>query len=46
LIRRGMRVAEGRVREVLTRARLEDLYGTPVETLTDEATGTIAFLPG
>jgi iron complex transport system ATP-binding protein len=46
LIRRGLRVAEGRVREVLTRARLEDLYGTPVETLTDEATGTIAFLPG
>jgi iron complex transport system ATP-binding protein len=46
LMRDGQRVAEGRVREVLTRARLQALYGAPIEMLTDEATGTIAFLPG
>jgi hypothetical protein len=31
---------------VLTRTQLEKLYGAPVETLTDAATGTTAFLPG
>jgi len=46
LIRDGQRIADGRVREVLTRARLQSLYGAPIEMLTDEATGTIAFLPG
>jgi iron complex transport system ATP-binding protein len=46
LMRDGQRLAEGRVREVLTRARLQALYGAPIEMLTDEATGTIAFLPG
>jgi iron complex transport system ATP-binding protein len=46
LMRDGQRLAEGRVREVLTRARLQSLYGAPIEMLTDEATGTIAFLPG
>jgi iron complex transport system ATP-binding protein len=46
LMRDGQRIADGRVREVLTRARLQSLYGTPIEMLTDEATGTIAFLPG
>jgi iron complex transport system ATP-binding protein len=46
LIRDGERVAEGAVREVLTRARLQDLYGAPVEMLTDTANGTTAFLPG
>jgi iron complex transport system ATP-binding protein len=46
LIRGGVRLAEGEVRDVLTRAKLESLYGTPVETLTDDATGTTAFLPG
>ena len=46
LIRGGVRLAEGKVREVLTRARLEDLYGTRVEALTDDATGTTAFMPG
>jgi hypothetical protein len=34
------------VRDVLTRARLESLYGAPVEMLTDGASGGIAFLPG
>jgi iron complex transport system ATP-binding protein len=46
LIRNGQCVAEGGVRDVLTRARLEDLYGAPVEMLTDATTGTTAFLPG
>jgi hypothetical protein len=31
---------------VLTRERLAELYGAPVETLTDTATGHTAFLPG
>jgi hypothetical protein len=31
---------------VLTRERLEDLYGAPVEKLTDGATGQAAFRPG
>jgi ABC-type Fe3+-hydroxamate transport system substrate-binding protein len=38
--------AEGGVREVLARAQLGNLYGAPVEMLTDAATGTSAFLPG
>ena len=46
LMRSGSRLAEGKVREVLTRGRLEELYGTPVEALTDDATGTTAFMPG
>ena len=45
LLRDGERIAEGAVRDVLTRARLEELYGAPVEQLSD-ATGTSAFLPG
>ena len=45
LMRSGARLAEGKVREVLTRGRLEELYGTPVEALTDDATGTTAFMP-
>jgi len=46
LLRAGERVAEGSVGAVLTRERLEDLYGAPVEKLTDAATGHAAFLPG
>jgi iron complex transport system ATP-binding protein len=46
LMRDGQRLAEGGVRDVLTRSQLESLYGAPVETLTDEATGATAFLPG
>ena len=46
LMRNGKRLAEGKVRDVLTRSRLEELYGTPVEALTDGATGTTAFMPG
>jgi iron complex transport system ATP-binding protein len=45
LLRAGERIAEGAVREVLTRAQLEDLYGAPVEQLSDPA-GASAFLPG
>ena len=46
LLRAGVRIAEGAVRSVLTRRQLEALYGAPVETLTDTATGAAAFLPG
>src|SRR5215813_7922045 len=46
LLRAGERVAEGTVGTVLTRERLEDLCGAPVEKLTDAATGHAAFLPG
>jgi iron complex transport system ATP-binding protein len=45
LIRDGQCVADGGVGDVLTRARLESLYGAPVEMLTDTA-GKTAFLPG
>src|SRR4029079_15875430 len=44
LLRGGERLAEGQVQEILTRERLEALYGAPVQTITD-ATGT-AFIPG
>lgn len=46
LLREGTRIAEGAVAAVLTRVQLEALYGAPVETLTDTATGAAAFLPG
>jgi iron complex transport system ATP-binding protein len=46
LMRDGQRLAEGGVRDVLTRTHLENLYGAPVEMLTDGASGTTAFLPG
>jgi iron complex transport system ATP-binding protein len=46
LIRNGERVAEGAVRDVLTRAQLENLYGAPVDMLADGASGATAFLPG
>jgi iron complex transport system ATP-binding protein len=46
LMRDGERLAQGPVREVLTRVRLEALYGAPVEELTDAASGQPAFLPG
>jgi iron complex transport system ATP-binding protein len=46
LLRDGERIAEGAVRDVLTRMQLEGLYGAPVETVRDSATGQVAFLPG
>jgi len=46
LLRDGERIAEGKVANVLTKAQLEALYRAPVETLTDPASGTSAFLPG
>ena len=46
LLRNGVRVAEGGVREVLTRERLEQLYRAPVERLHDAGSGASAFLPG
>jgi iron complex transport system ATP-binding protein len=44
LLRRGERLAEGPVQQILTREWLESLYGAPVQMITD-ATGT-AFIPG
>jgi len=34
------------VRDVLTREQLQSLYGAPIETLSDPASGQTAFLPG
>lgn len=44
LLSNGKRLADGPVQQILTRERLEALYGAPVQTITD-ATGT-AFVPG
>jgi iron complex transport system ATP-binding protein len=46
LLRDGTRVAEGAIDAVLKRERLEALYGAPVETITEPASGRSAFLPG
>jgi iron complex transport system ATP-binding protein len=46
LLRDGAGIAEGATGTVLNRAQLEALYGAPVETVTDTAAGTTAFLPG
>ena len=46
LLRDGQTMAEGPIAAVLTRERLESLYGAPVETVTDPRSGTSAFLPG
>ena len=46
LLRAGERIAEGKVAEVLTKTQLEELYGAPVDTLTDTTRGASAFLPG
>jgi iron complex transport system ATP-binding protein len=46
LLRDGACIAEGPVESVLSRERLEALYGSPVERLTDPASGGAAFLPG
>jgi hypothetical protein len=45
-LREGVRIAEGAIGAVLNRAQLEALYGAPVETVADPATGKSAFLPG
>jgi iron complex transport system ATP-binding protein len=42
----GTRVGEGATGEVLVRARLETLYGAPVERISDAKSGRSAFLPG
>jgi iron complex transport system ATP-binding protein len=46
LIRDGARIADGAVRDVLTRTELERLYRAPVEQLDDPASGGSAFMPG
>ena len=44
LLRGGERIAEGPTGEIMTQARLEELYGAPVRVITD-GSGT-AFVPG
>jgi iron complex transport system ATP-binding protein len=46
LLRDGRCFAEGPVRELLTRERLEALYGARVEEIVDTDAGGRAFLPG
>jgi iron complex transport system ATP-binding protein len=46
LLRQGARLGEGAVREVLGRAQLEALYGTPVQLITDAGGQHSAFIPG
>lgn len=46
LLRAGERLAEGPVKEVLSRQTLEALYNAPVHQLADADTGQAAFLPG
>jgi iron complex transport system ATP-binding protein len=46
LLRDGTRIGEGAVRTVLDRAQLETLYGSPVEMISNQKTGHVAFLPG
>jgi iron complex transport system ATP-binding protein len=46
LLRDGVRIADGAVGTVLGREQLEALYGAPVETVRDPASGATAFLPG
>ncbi len=46
LLRDGTRLAEGKVADVLTVDNLEALYRANVQTLRDERTGAVAFLPG
>lgn len=45
MIRDGQALASGPARELLTPERLQQLYGVPVETVTD-GDGRLAFLPG
>ncbi|KRE15892.1 ABC transporter [Bosea sp. Root381] len=45
MIRDGQALASGKAAELLTPERLRQLYGVPVETVTD-GDGRVAFLPG
>ncbi len=45
MLRDGQALASGRADELLTPDRLEQLYGVPIETVTDRD-GRVAFLPG
>jgi iron complex transport system ATP-binding protein len=46
LLRQGARLGEGAVEEILGRAQLEALYGTPVQLITDADGQRSAFIPG
>jgi hypothetical protein len=45
-LRQGVRLGEGAVEEILGRAQLEALYGTPVQLITDVDGERSAFIPG
>ena len=45
LIRDGGTLAQGETGKLIDAARLAQLYGTPVEELTDPATGRRGYLP-
>jgi len=45
LLRQGARIADGDVRSVLTRERLEALYGAKLAVFQDRDSGESAFLP-
>ncbi len=46
LLREGTCVGEGPTGDVLSRAQLQTLYGSPVDLISDQEAGRIAFLPG
>lgn len=46
LLREGIRLGEGATGSVISRDRLEALYGAPVDAISDQTSGRVAFLPG
>lgn len=46
LLREGIRLGEGATGSVISRDRLEALYGAPVDSISDQTSGRVAFLPG
>jgi iron complex transport system ATP-binding protein len=46
LLRQGARLGDGAVGQILGRAQLEALYGTPVQLITDADGQRSAFIPG
>jgi iron complex transport system ATP-binding protein len=46
LMREGTCIGQGATDAVLSRGQLEALYGSPVEAISDQNAGRIAFLPG
>jgi iron complex transport system ATP-binding protein len=46
LMREGTCIGQGATDAVLSRGQLETLYGSPVEAISDQPGGRVAFLPG